>query len=216
MAEQKLTVKDNYDLGKIAEITAMANVLKNHIVKNELYTKIVGKNYVNVEGWQYAGGLLGVFPRIVKIENLSTTQEIKWLAEAEIVDRRTDKIISRGFAVCSNKEGKKKGFDEYAVLSMAQTRAIGKAYRNVIGWVMKLAGYESTPKEEMVKGNEEAKVAPIQNTPAPTIASLKCAECKTSLTAAEANYSKGVYGRMLCRKDQESLKKKYVPKKILT
>ena len=32
---------------------------------------------------------------------------------------------------------------------MAQTRAIGKAYRNIIGWVMKMAGYEGTPGEEM-------------------------------------------------------------------
>ena len=39
--------------------------------------------------------------------------------------------------------------DEYAILSMAQTRAIGKAFRNLIGWVIKMAGYESTPAEEM-------------------------------------------------------------------
>ena len=41
---------------------------------------------------------------------------------------------------------------------MAQTRAIGKAYRNLIGWVMKMAGYEATPKEEMVKVNDEPVV----------------------------------------------------------
>src|SRR3990167_1069399 len=211
--QEIVTNKGNYDISVPKQMVQMAGLLKGHIIKHSLYTNISGKNYAHVEGWQFAGGLMGSFPRVVDVENLSTKDEIKWKAEVEVINLKTGNIISRGFALCSNKENKKKRFDEYAVLSMAQTRAIGKAYRNVIGWVMKLAGYESTPKEEMVKGNEEAKVAPIQNTPAPTIASLKCAECKTSLTAAEADYSKKVYGRMLCRKDQESLKKKYVPKK---
>jgi len=47
---------------------------------------------------------------------------------------------------------------------MAQTRAIGKAYRNVIGWVIKLAGYEGTPSEEMVKVGESQPIpAPVNN-----------------------------------------------------
>jgi hypothetical protein len=37
---------------------------------------------------------------------------------------------------------------------MTQTRAIGKAYRNVIGWVMKTAGHEVTPAEEMARGGD--------------------------------------------------------------
>jgi hypothetical protein len=32
---------------------------------------------------------------------------------------------------------------------MATTRAKSKAYRNCLGWVMKLAGYSGTPAEEM-------------------------------------------------------------------
>jgi hypothetical protein len=55
---------------------------------------------------------------------------------------------------------KEKGFDEYAILSMAQTRAIGKTYRNVIGFVMKTAGYEARPAEEMTRGGEAPAVVP--------------------------------------------------------
>ena len=54
-----------------------------------------------------------------------------------------------GIALCSNKEKTKRYFDEYAILSMAQTRAIGKAYRNLLAWLMKAAGFEATPAEEM-------------------------------------------------------------------
>ncbi len=32
---------------------------------------------------------------------------------------------------------------------MAQTRAVSRAYRNIIGFLIKLAGYEATPYEEM-------------------------------------------------------------------
>lgn len=158
MSENKqIAIKNNYDLAQPVQMVNMAKVLKQHIAQQKLSTNIVGKDYAHVEGWQFAGGLMGMFPRIVSVENLSSGQEFKWKAEVEIVNLKTKEIISRGFAICSNKEGKKKTFDEYAVLSMAQTRAIGKAYRNVIGWVMKLAGYEATPQEEMAKMGEILK-----------------------------------------------------------
>ena len=159
-----LVVKNNYNLNSPVQMAGMANVLKNYIIKNNLSVQIVGRDYVMVEGWQYAGGLLGTFPRIVEVKNLSTGQEIKWQAQAEIVNVKTGKVISTGFAICSKKESKKATFDEYAILSMAQTRAIGKAFRNVIGWVIKFAGYESTPSEEMVKAGEDPV---INNSPAP-------------------------------------------------
>ena len=74
--------------------------------------------------------------------------------------------MSNGFAVCSSEEfaKKKAGFEEYAVLSMAQTRAISKGYRNIIGWVIKLSGYEPTPAEEMEgkeKDSDKDKVVEI-------------------------------------------------------
>lgn len=159
-----LAIRNNYNIANPAQMVGMANVLKNYITRNNLSIKIVGRDYVMVEGWQFAGGLLGTFPRIASVENLSSSQEIKWKAQVEIVNIKTDKVISTGFAICSNKELKKKTFDEYAVLSMAQTRAIGKAYRNVIGWVIKLAGYEGTPSEEMVKVGESQPIpAPVNN-----------------------------------------------------
>ena len=137
-----------YDFEQPRQVMHMAAVLKKHVVDNKLFNEIKGKNYVQVEGWQFAGGLIGTMPRIVAVEELSTG---KWKAEAEIVEVKTGKILSRGFAICSKLESKKKDFDEYAILSMAQTRAIGKAYRNILAWVMKLAGYEGTPAEEMQK-----------------------------------------------------------------
>ncbi len=155
-------VKDQtYAIDKPSQMTQMAKILKDHIVKNNLYAAIKEKNYVMVEGWQFAGGLMGLFPRIVKVESIGKD---KWLAQAEIVNQKTQAVISTGFAICSKEESKKASFDEYAILSMAQTRAIGKAFRNLLGWVMKLAGYEATPAEEMKKGPEGT---PVQIKPEP-------------------------------------------------
>jgi hypothetical protein len=135
-----------YELDKPMQMVKMANLVKGYVVKNKLYVQIAGKNYVMVEGWQFAGGMMGLFPRVIKVESIGN---MKWLAQVEIVNSKTKEVLSSGFAICSKEENKKANFDEYAILSMAQTRAIGKAYRNLIGWVMKLAGYESTPAEEM-------------------------------------------------------------------
>ena len=152
----------NYSLDKIEEVKQMANILKSHIEKHNLSVNIAGKQYAMVEAWQFAGGLMGLYPRIVKVENLSAG---KWFSQAEIIDK-SGKVVSVGYALCSKEEMKKKSFDEYAILSMAQTRSLGKAYRNLIGWVMKMSGLEGTPAEEMPK-DIKPTTEPAQN-PLPT------------------------------------------------
>lgn|SRR3990167_4042520 len=207
--QEIVTNKGNYDISVPKQMVQMAGLLKGHIIKHSLYTNISGKNYAHVEGWQFAGGLMGSFPRVVDVENLSTKDEIKWKAEVEVINLKTGNIISRGFALCSNKENKKKSFDEYAVLSMAQTRAIGKAYRNVIGWVMKLAGYETTPSEEMARIGEHVGYTPTPQkdyVPTPVI-EAECHECGNPITKQEAEYSKKMFKKQLCRDCQKFARK---------
>ena len=211
MKIKSLALKGNYDLQQLDSMTAMATVLKGHIVKHNLYTNIKGKNYAHVEGWQFAGGLMGLFPKVVARENLSTGTEYKWLIQVDIFNIKTQQVVGTGYALCSSKEGTKKSFDEYAILSMAQTRAIGKAYRNLIGWVMKLAGYEGTPSEEMHKvGEKVAEAVPVkaEDENQDTIVDYICSKCGNDITKQEGEYSKKLYGKMLCRADQKSVKAK--------
>lgn len=151
MGKEITIKKQEFSLSNPASMTKLAEVLKEHIKKNKLSVVIQNKDYIYVEGWQFAGGMMGLFPKIVRTEYLSkeSPNEHKWLAEAQIINAKTQEVMSTGIAICSNTEKKKVSFDEYAVLSMAQTRAIGKAYRNIIGWVMKMTGAESTPAEEI-------------------------------------------------------------------
>lgn len=181
---KELAITKTYDIAKPAEVVKMATVLKDYVVKQKLYTNIKGRNYAHVDGWQFAGFLTGMNAIVEEPKNLSTDKEIKWSATAKIY--LNDKVVGAGFALCSNKESIKKGFDEYAIMSMAQTRAIGKAYRNKIGWVMKLAGYESIPAEEVVA--KEVKVSEIKDdtelNTKPAIAKLKVAKTQNQLKTA--------------------------------
>lgn len=152
-----IRTEKKYEVANVGEMNQMAVVLKSHIVQNELFTEIRGKKYAHVEGWAFAGAQMGLIPEVVSVTDLSNDKEVKWQCEVVIKRLKDDKTVARGFAICSNKESTKKTFDEYAVLSMAQTRAIGKAYRNLIGWVMKLSGYEGTPSEEIVRAGETPK-----------------------------------------------------------
>lgn len=141
---------ETMDLAKPSDAFELAKTLKKIISQNGLATNIKGREYINVEGWQLAGAFTGIFPRIDKVEREATgTNEIKYRAEATLYRIKDKEEIGFGVAFCSNREYSKRQFDEYAIASMAQTRAIGKAYRITLGWLIKLAGYEATPSEEM-------------------------------------------------------------------
>ncbi|MCR5700217.1 MAG: hypothetical protein K6G49_02175 [Candidatus Saccharibacteria bacterium] len=142
------TKTEQVNLSSPSAVMDFATNLKDLIVQNNLFTSIKGKNYVNVEGWQIAGAFTGTFPIVENVENLSDGKNYKYRAEVSLRDAEGKKV-GYGVAICTNKENGKTGFDEYAVASMAQTRAVGKAYRMKIGWLLKVAGYETTPAEEM-------------------------------------------------------------------
>lgn len=138
--------REEFNINTPYKAKQMANVLAKHIKDNKLSVNIQGHEYAMVEAWQFAGGLMGLFPQITEVKELGP---MRWMAKAEVTNAKTSKIVGVGYAICSKEEFKKKGFDEYAILSQAQTRAIGKAFRNYIGWIMKMSGVEATPAEEI-------------------------------------------------------------------
>jgi hypothetical protein len=137
------------ELTKPNEALQVASTLQTFVTERKLTANIQGKNYPLVEAWQFAGSQLGLIPVVREVKNLSTDTELKYEAMVEVIRLTDSVVLSRGYAVCSNKENSKRRFDEYAIASMAQTRAVGKAYRNILAWLMKAAGFEATPAEEM-------------------------------------------------------------------
>jgi hypothetical protein len=138
-----------FDLSKPQQAIEVATVLQKFVKEKNLTSNIKGKNYPQVEAWQFAGSQLGLYPELASVQDLSNEKEIKYSSWVEVKRISDGKVMSKGFAVCSNKEQSKKFFDEYAICSMAQTRAEGKAFRMLLSWLMKAAGFEATPAEEM-------------------------------------------------------------------
>ncbi|WP_375419477.1 hypothetical protein [uncultured Hymenobacter sp.] len=154
---------ESYDISRSDETLDLAKDLAKFIKDNKLTTNVQGKEFVNVEGWQYAGSRLGIVPIVDHVINVSTDTEMKYQAKVTLFDLRSQHTVGAGFAVCSNKESGKKFYQEFAIMSMAQTRAIGKAYRNCLAWIIRAAGYEPTPAEEM---DYNTNVATTAATPA--------------------------------------------------
>jgi len=159
--ETKAMVKTSFDITNTKETARLATILKEYITKQKLSCIIAGKPYVLAEGWQFAGAQLGIVPIAKKPNNIGKENEIKYECEVELLNIRTQQIVGYGYALCSNRERNKTSFDEYAIVSMAQTRAIGKAYRNLLAWIIKAAGFEATPYDEMesvkIEVEQEAK-----------------------------------------------------------
>ena len=76
---------------------------------------------------------------------------------------------------------------------------------------MKLAGYEATPGEEMAKMGEEIKTPPTPKAPVKTETpkiEAECGECGNPITKAEAEFSKKIFKKQLCRSCQKLKGKK--------
>ncbi|HEX8349458.1 MAG TPA: hypothetical protein VF598_05840, partial [Hymenobacter sp.] len=151
---------------------SVARDLARFIKENKLSSSIQGKEYVNVEGWQFAGSRLGIVPRMGLVEDLSTDTELRFRATVSLYDLHNKIELGGGVAECSNKERTKKFYESYAICSMAQTRAVGKAYRNVLAWLIKAAGFEATPFEEMTDLVEAGTSASVVETPKKPVAEL--------------------------------------------
>ena len=165
---KEIAIKDEIvEISKPKDMVDLAGTIKKLIVEKKLFTPMQGKNYINVEGWQLAGALTGIYPRVEKVERLPSQSGICYRAEVSLFKLSDGSNMGNGVAICSNTEPGKRNFAEYAVASMAQTRAIGKAYRLALGWLLKLAGYETTPAEEMTGVQTAEQKKPAQEAPTP-------------------------------------------------
>jgi hypothetical protein len=118
----------------------------------QLKVAISGRDYIKVEGWQ----TLGAMTKIDHVEVVWCREyaapgggkPIGWEARVEVRDRDGN-VRGTGEAMCVRTEKSWANRDEFAIRSMAQTRAMGKAYRMALSYIVSLAGYQPTPAEEM-------------------------------------------------------------------
>jgi len=133
--------------GDVVEVAAQAaNILADVIRRQGLAINIRGREYVRVDGWATAAALLGLMAREASV---TRHPDGTWEAVVEVVRLRDGAVVGRGSAIVGPDEPAWAERPEYARRSMAITRAAGKAFRLALSWVMCLAGYETTPAEEI-------------------------------------------------------------------
>lgn len=161
-----IVTKDKGELEVISNGVRVAKAIKNVIIGCKLSSLIKGRDYVHVEGWQCLGAMLKISAIVedVRVIEDPTGSVIGYEADAVLYDA-SGRVIAKGTMECRKTEKMKKRedgkiierwikhdeVDHMGMKSMAQTRAIGKAYRSKLGYIMKMAGYQATPAEEMVR-----------------------------------------------------------------
>jgi hypothetical protein len=152
----------------IEEAMVAAKAIKAIIDAKPKPFKIRGETYLQFEDWQTVARFYGVTVRVVETKGTRIGDAVGFMARAEALLVANGRVISAADAMCLNDEpkwksrpkygeddrGKWKRIGEEAVplfqlRSMAQTRACAKALRNVLAWVVVLAGYKPTPAEEL-------------------------------------------------------------------
>lgn len=139
----------------IEKATAVASALKDVIRRQGLISNISGKEYPKCEAWTLLGTMLGVFP----VLEWCRPVDGGWEARVQAKTRSGD-VIGAAEAQCLHSERNWANRDDFALRSMAQTRATAKCLRMPLGFVMTLAGYEATPAEEMVTDHPKQPQAP--------------------------------------------------------
>jgi hypothetical protein len=153
---QELTPNDrlNRDL-------AVAKSLTDFIGQTDMALNIKGNRYIKAEAWNYIFSLFDLRPIITKTGMIA---DGTYKARCELLDKN-DKIVVAADAVCSKSEYAKRTFDDYALLSMAETRAVAKAGRLKFGYFVSLAGFNPTPAEEIdCVISADIQPAPASNT----------------------------------------------------
>lgn len=138
-------VLDFIDIKKIQISEKYATNLKKIFYDNSV--KINGKNYVKISGWLAIANLASVKIQIKNLEFL--TDGI--LAYCEILSK-DDKLLTTqyGFAGYDEISFGKRNRNKFEFISLAQTRAVARALKNIFGFILSYySDFETTNFEDL-------------------------------------------------------------------
>ncbi len=149
----------------LARAAKVGALLEGLLRKQKLVLRIRDSDHVLVEGWTLLGSMLGVFPVVVWSRPvLQGEQWVGWEARVE-ARTRGGEVVGAAEAECLRDEKRWASADDYAIRSMAQTRAVSKALRGPLGFVIHIAGFNPTPAEEMHADAPRPEPAPAGPSP---------------------------------------------------
>jgi hypothetical protein len=124
----------------------VARILVGVVEDRGLYATISGRRHLLVTAWTTLGGMLGVFPVITWTRPNETGDGYVARCEART---RDGALVGAAESECSRSESTWRSRDAYALRSMAQTRATGRALRGPLEQIVVLAGFDPNAAEEM-------------------------------------------------------------------
>lgn len=173
---QELAVKPKQQVGELKDpqremefAQKACQVLMEKVKTKKNPVMIHGQQYLEYGDWQTIGRFFALTVGSEDTEEINRDGKlVGYLAKAYVYNREGVKVSSAE-AACMRDEKNWGDKPEFQLRSMAQTRASAKALRNAVGWVAELAGYSSTPAEEMqtepFKGDEFNQKKQVQASP---------------------------------------------------
>ncbi|MBT9167555.1 MAG: hypothetical protein DDT22_00940 [candidate division WS2 bacterium] len=153
---KELAVYESHDFGVIkppeevlAEAQRAAKALADVVSKKKKPVVINNEQYLEFEDWQTVGRFYGITAKITQTQYIDYGNVQGFEAKAVAIKTSDGMEISAAEAMCLNDEPNWKDKPLFQLRSMSQTRACAKALRNVLAWVVVLAGYKPTPAEEI-------------------------------------------------------------------
>ncbi len=215
---KQIFIPARFDPEKEVEFASKAAKALQKIVENKRNPVIInGQRYLEFEDWQTIARFFNLTVGTEKTERMiDENGKFKGYSATAVVYSFQGIKIGSAEASCLIDEKIWSDKPEFQLKSMAQTRAMAKALRSILGWVAVLANYNPTPAEEMNGGGYPDEPFPSRNPkrqatkerPAEKPATHKCSDCGKEITLTVRDYSKENYGMELCMECQKKYKKK--------
>jgi len=132
----------------IMDAQQKADSLYAVVEKQHLFMQIHDKKYLTLEAWEILGKFCNLTATVEWVKPVEMWDEKGFEARVVVIDNE-GKVVSIAESMCMSDEGNWKGKPIFQLKSMAQTRAMSKAYRMCLSFIVSLAGYSPTPYEEM-------------------------------------------------------------------
>ena len=190
--------ESSFDLATASPVRAMEHAqevvqfMSSKCTGSQYIALIQGRKYPKVEWWTTVGMSLGLFPAEVVSERFDMEKNhYGYRSVVEVLHK--GQVVTRASAICTTEESAWGKRDEYAVKSMATTRATGKAYRIGLSGLAVLAGLEPTPADEIPPGGfgnrqdrrpSQQRTAPAKPADPPVRAHISRSEAREKAFAA--------------------------------
>lgn len=142
----------------LEEARRAARALNDVIASKRKPVLFNGEQYLEYEDLQTLGRFYGLMAKTSDAEPVDVDGVKGARAKAQVVEIKTGTTVGSAEAYCLRDEPNWSRKPWFQLASMAQTRAGAKALRNLLSWVVVMAGYKPTPAEEVVPDSGGAAV----------------------------------------------------------